>query len=234
MKEVGFLSKNKWGIIFISLAVLLVSVTVFAVTKENPVNVEQLVPSFAASKENRLDGAITVSKDGINGELTPGVPLVSVYYDYACPYCKGFAESTEIELEQLARDGKINLEFRVVSILDTYSFPNQYSTRAANASISVAENHPDKWLAFNQALFSTQPASQETGNNLTDKQIREVAISAGLSDSEAREVTKLHYANWVTDRSVAELRNGLEVVPELRVDGVRVDLSEFNVNSLLE
>ena len=230
----NFFVEHIWVISAVAMISLLTGATLWAVHKENPNNVTQVVPGLAelSTVDNPLDGVITLSENGVNdgSTVTENVPTVSLYYDYSCPYCKIFALEYEPSLEQAARDGKINLEFRVLSILDHYFAGEQYSTRATNASIAVLEANPDVWLSFNKLMFLNQP---EGGTSLTDERIQEIGVEAGLTEEQASAITVRQYFNWIERRTDDELATDITGVPTVSVDGRMIDISGVNTDAAL-
>src|SRR5665647_1489277 len=106
-------------------------------------------------------GAIPVGPEGVAGTVDGAAPdavVVSVYADYMCPYCGQFEQVNGPTLDQLRGDGTIVVEYHPVSILDGASLGTAYSTRAAAAVALVADQAPEAFIAFNTALFATQPA----------------------------------------------------------------------------
>ena len=112
---------------------------------------ELVVPTTATA-----NGAISVGKANAPVKL-------EVYLDYMCPFCGRFERANGGELDRLVADGTVQLHLYPLSFLDRLSNGTRYSTRAANAIVTVADRAPDKVLAFNSALFADQPAEGSSG-----------------------------------------------------------------------
>src|SRR5450830_601647 len=98
------------------------------------------------------NGAIPVGATGKAGEKpATGDVVVSVYLDYMCPYCHQFETANDAELATL------------------------------RAAAGVADQAPDKFPAFNTALFANQPAENSQG--LSDDEIAKLALTAGVPQS---------------------------------------------------
>ncbi|PVU83344.1 disulfide bond formation protein DsbA [Cellulomonas sp. WB94] len=124
-------------------------------------------------------GAIPVGATGTAGEkAATGDVVVSVYLDYMCPYCHQFETANDAELATLRAAGGVVVEYHPISILDRLSSGTEYSTRASNAAAVVADQAPDKFTAFNSALFANQPAENSKG--LSDDEIAKLALTAGV------------------------------------------------------
>ena len=128
------------------------------------------------------NGAIPVGATGKAGEKpATGDVVVSVYLDYMCPYCHQFETANDAELATLRAAGGVTVEYHPISILDRLSSGTEYSTRASNAAAIVADQAPDKFPAFNTALFANQPAENSQG--LSDDEIAKLALTAGVPQS---------------------------------------------------
>ena len=173
-------------------------------------------------------GAIPVGQAGVAGTVDGAAPdavVVSVYADYMCPYCGLFEQVNGPTLDQLRGDGTIVVEYHPVAILDGASLGTAYSTRAAAAAALVADQAPETFIAFNTALFATQPAENTAG--LTDAEIATSARGAGVPEAVASTIESGAYlagqgsfVNWVgaaTDRAAQDL--GQLATPTVLIDG---------------
>ncbi|MCC2307318.1 DsbA family protein [Cellulomonas chengniuliangii] len=123
------------------------------------------------------NGGIPVAADGAAGTSTDGT-VVDVYLDYMCPVCGTFEAANGHQLEELRASGDVTVVYHPISILDQASNGSAFSTRAANAAAAVADLAPDKFLAFNDAMFANQP--EEGTDGLSDAEIAEIAAEAGV------------------------------------------------------
>jgi protein-disulfide isomerase len=55
------------------------------------------------------------------------------------------------------------MEIHPLSFLDGRGSPNAFSSRAANASLCVADYSPDNFFAYNTRLFQSQPTEGASG-----------------------------------------------------------------------
>jgi protein-disulfide isomerase len=131
-------------------------------------------PSTAES-----NGAIPVGAGGAAGEpAADGDVVVSVYFDYMCPYCGMFEDANDAELETLREEGGVTVEYHPLAFLDSQSQGADYSTRAGNAAAVVADQAPEQYSAFHSALFANQP--EEGTQGLSDDEIADLAEEAGV------------------------------------------------------
>jgi protein-disulfide isomerase len=134
------------------------------------------VTAPAAAEDN---GAIPVGQDGVAGvPAADGDVVVSVYFDYMCPYCGQFEAANDAELAQLREEGGVTVEYHPISFLDAQSSGAEYSTRAGNAAAVVADQDPEHFAAFSSALFANQP--EEGTKGLTDEEIADLATEVGV------------------------------------------------------
>lgn len=168
-------------------------------------------------------GAIVLGAGGL-GEINDDAPTVEVYSDYLCSYCAQFEELNGQALTRLATDGSINLNYHLISILDSAATQN-YSTRAGAAAAAVAERAPEQFAAFHGALLAAQP---EDHRGLTDAEIRDVALSAGISKSIAGSLGDGAYTKFIGATTMAAFEAGITATPTIVIDGTTLDTAEYD------
>jgi protein-disulfide isomerase len=94
------------------------------------------------------------------GLAKSGAPLFVIYQDYQCPVCKQYHTIFGTKLRDAADAGKIQLEYRTMTFLDT-NLQNDASTRAAVAA-ACADN-AGVYQAYYDALYDNQPATEGAG-----------------------------------------------------------------------
>lgn len=112
------------------------------------------------------------------GTSTP--PHIVVYMDYQCPICQAFEVPNSSQLKNWVNTGAATLEIRPLSFLDGRGTPNEYSSRAGNAAICVAEYAPNSFFDYNSILFENQPAEGTAGpsNDVLVEYLDKVQIPA--------------------------------------------------------
>lgn len=180
------------------------------------------------------NSASTVDADSVSPKPTPqvtptpelgnvgiaaaasGQPVsVVIYLDFLCLFCKTFETSNGDALKQLAKDGKISLEYRPTGLLDQNSTTN-YSSRAAAAAAAVANTAPDKYLDFFAKLYENQPA--EGGAGLSNDQLKQYAKDLGVNiDTAVEDKTYRPYVSYATALSLA--KGGVTGTPTAYIDG---------------
>lgn len=123
------------------------------------------------------EGGIPVSAAGV-GETGADDVVVTIYFDFMCPYCGQFDEANSADLEALAAEDGVTIDYRPISFLDAQSKGTNYSSRAANAAAVVADQDGEHFSAFVTGLYENQPSEGSTG--LSDDEIRDIAVEAGV------------------------------------------------------
>jgi protein-disulfide isomerase len=154
------------------------------------------------------------------GAATAPVRL-EVFLDYMCPFCGRFERANSADVERLVGDGTVRLELHVLSFLDKASSGTRYSTRAANAVVTVFDRAPDRVLAFHRALFSSQPA--EGSGGLTDVQIGALARDAGVPPDVVALFGEEIFQPWLVQTTEAAFAGGITGTPTVRINGERFE-----------
>lgn len=146
------------------------------------------------------------------------VPNIVVYIDYQCPICQAFEVPNKSQIESWVSSGAATLELHPISFLDGRGSPNEYSSRAANAAVCVAEYSPAQLFKFNSVLFENQPKEGTAGPENKELIARTVEVGVTNADKVASCITSKSFSTWVadaTDRALGQKIPGTE----LQVDG---------------
>lgn len=193
---------------------------------------EQLEPTVTTER-----GAVVVDADGVVADPPPmttedGAPratfadgafgedvvVVSVYADYMCPFCGLFEQTRGPVLDELREAGDVVVAYHPITILDRYSQGSEFSTRTASAAFHVAEEAPEAFVAFNALLFANQPAEGSSG--LSDDEIAEIAVEAGVPQDVADDLASGSYREWAQEATgLAEEDLERLATPTILVDG---------------
>lgn len=122
-------------------------------------------------------GGIPISAAGVGKAATGGTTL-QIFFDLQCPYCAQFDTANSADLAALAQEPGITVLYQPLSFLDASSQGTHYSSRAANALMTVADKDSGHFSAFLTALFADQPAENTKG--LTDDKIASIATGVGV------------------------------------------------------
>jgi protein-disulfide isomerase len=189
---------------------LLVAIVVVAVNSSSGSPPSNAGAPVLTPKAATAEGAILV------GRADAPVTL-EVFLDYLCPYCGRFEAANSEEMQRRIDRGEVKLLLHPLAFLDRASAGTRYSTRTANAVVTVADRAPDKVLALNSALFAHQPAEGEGG--LTDQQIAELATEAGVPTAVVADFTELTFEPWIAAATKKAFDGGITGTPTVRIDG---------------
>jgi protein-disulfide isomerase len=160
--------------------------------------------------------AATARGSVLIGQASAPVQL-EVFLDYMCPFCGKFERANGADIERLIADGTVRLEVYPLSFLDRSSADTRYSTRAANAVVTVADRAPDRLLAFHAALFAHQP--KEGGPGLSDDQIGDLARRADVPEAVVSTFSEGTFEPWIAKVTEAAFGNGLSGTPTVKING---------------
>ena len=148
-----------------------------------------------------------------------------IYEDFQCPVCRAFEDATTQPVSEGIADGRIRVEYRIVSFLDDAS-ENQYSSRAANAAASVLDTAGvEAFKEFHDTLYANQPAEGTAGPD--NDQLIEWAVEAGADrDQVSRAINNGSFDQWVVDATDAMSKDGVTGTPTIEIDGEKLDPQE--------
>lgn len=146
-----------------------------------------------------------------------GPVTVSVYADFMCPFCGQFERANGEALQSAVAAGTVKLEVHPMAFLDAQSAGSKYSTRAANAFITVASSDPDAALRFNQLLFANQPAEGSSG--LSDDRLAALATQAGASADVVASFKEQRFVPWVNQLTQQAFDSGVTGTPTVKING---------------
>ncbi|MDR1426702.1 MAG: DsbA family protein [Bifidobacteriaceae bacterium] len=165
---------------------------------------------------SQTNGGILLGRDGTAGGEAPSsgdAVTVEIYSDYMCPYCGMLEKGIAKRLAELRESGEVRVILHPVAFLEGYSNDTQYSTRSLNHAATVARDEPDKFLAFHEALFDNQP--DENTEGLTDAEMVEIALEAGVSDEVTALFAEMEMADWVSAVTNQAQADGIPGTPRV-------------------
>jgi protein-disulfide isomerase len=188
------------------------------------------VPDLSASDAvlpagSDATGGIPVGSTGTVGVDVPeDVTRLDIYEDFMCPICNQFEQTNAADIDALRESGDIAVYYHPISILDRASMGTEYSTRAANAAATVADQAPEHFHAFAEALYANQP--EENTEGLTDANIADIAVSVGVSQEVADSLDDGTFRKWVVAATDQASQDGMSGTPTVMVDGEVLDQNE--------
>lgn len=192
------------------LAVIAVMVTVIVWSVVRPGSAGVAAGALVAPAGATESGAVVIG--------TPDAPVaVAVYADFLCPFCGEFERANGPDLAAAVNAGTARLEVHPMSFLDPQSAGTRYSTRAANAFVTIANVDPARAWAFYRVLFEQQPAEGSAG--LSDAQLVDVARQVGVPDEVTATFAAGTFVPWVQRITDQAWDSGVGGTPTVRIDG---------------
>lgn len=194
--------------------------------KDKDEDLAQVQPSFAADHGGGVvmdaDGIVTAPADADEEWPVGGfgdTPVVTVYSDPICPWCAVFEQEAMPVLEEMRLAGDVVVDHRWLNALDVYSLGAQYSTRAANALYTVAEDAPESFLGFTEAIMLQQP--EEGTEGLTNEEIAEIALAVGVPQTVVDAFAENRFEWWADQvtNAARDVYDGRIATPSIRLNG---------------
>jgi protein-disulfide isomerase len=143
---------------------------------------------------------------------------IVVYVDYQCPICAIFELPNSEQMKEWVDSGVATLELHPLSFLDGRGSPNAFSSRAANASLCVADYSPANFFEYNTRLFQSQPTEGAPGPENSDLIAFAQEVGAANIEQVSSCINSKMFGSFIKDATERALS---EPIPgtELRVTG---------------
>ncbi len=183
------------------------------------------------------NGIVTVSKPG----STPAV-TIDLYEDALCPVCAEFERQFGQQINKAVDEGTLAVNVHLLDFLNPQSFSRDYSTRAAAASLCVAQEDgstPGAYLGFHSALFASETQPQEgSSGDLTDQQLADLASTSGAPAAaecitSGRNIAAAVAASTTSQETLKKATGGQVRTPTVVHNGAPVQLSVDWLSKLL-
>ncbi|UNX55286.1 DsbA family protein [Georgenia sp. TF02-10] len=199
--------------------IVLVAVAVWAIVGQGNRSAIEQVENVPANTSVE-DGGVSFGSDLAAGSTNEGAPVLDVYLDYTCPHCADFEEINSADLRDVAGSGDATVVFHPVAILDNTGDYSGFSGRAVQASAVVADQAPEAYLDFQQAMFAlVADATTEP----TEEQIVTAAVEAGVPQDVADQIPAGTFDEWVEATTTQFGRDGYTGTPTVLIDGEAFD-----------
>lgn len=209
-------SKNLIAVGIITAVVLILSIIGFTMVQDaknskSSTDVsqgEQVSPARATA-----NGAFYIPSEGSDTEAAEDstATRVDMFIDPQCPGCAAVERGIGDRISELVEAEEIDLYVTPVAFLDRAT-NDRYSTRAANAVITVADKAPENALDFISAIYAedVQPPENGKASGVPDEKLAEIAISVGVPQDVADTFKNHSYFDWIktnteTQQSRADL-----------------------------
>jgi protein-disulfide isomerase len=235
----GWLVKGAVGLAVVGAAAIIASVVIGGMAgnvnsnqSETPMNQTSQNGFLVGANGEMFTSSTTPTPTPSPGATAvPAAPVkIITYVDYQCPYCAYFENANMDQIKGWLDTGVATLEVRPLSFLDGRGSPNEYSSRAANATACVATYSPNDYFAYSQALFRDQPEEGTAGPS--NSELFGVAKNLGVDNAASVEkcITEKSFGKWIlktTDTAfttpVAEAPSGFDLgrrgTPTVLVNG---------------
>lgn len=153
---------------------------------------------------------------------------IHVYVDYLSTGSRDFQLANMTQLSEWVGEGAATLTYHPVAMLTAKSNGTKYSLRAASAAACVAQNSPEYFFAFNDALLREQPDVDSDG--YSDSELAALAIATGVDGPKVVRscIEDQSYTTWAkseTERALKELPGtdgiALTTTPMVMVNGTQ-------------
>ena len=143
---------------------------------------------------------------------------IKVYEDFQCPICNEFEKLAGTQMRQAIADGKIKVDYHMVSFLDRSS-ANQYSSRALNAAMAVLSTAgTDAFLKFHEIAYANQPAEGSAG--VPDSTLVQWAVQAGADEAKVTPLIDGNvYHQWTVNATDQMSQDGVSGTPTVYING---------------
>lgn len=174
-----------------------------------------------------------------DAKVEEGAPVVEIFEDYQCPACHFLEVTWGPMFDDLAKEGKIRLQYNTLTFLDAANKRqnSDSSTRAAMAAACASTvNHYEQYHAI---AFANQPKNE--GDGYSDETLRvEFPKMVKMNDDETKKFQSC-YDSKATQKVVQDInataqKNGVTSTPTIKVNGKVMDphqLSQKNTKELL-
>ncbi|KQQ43199.1 MULTISPECIES: DsbA family protein [unclassified Nocardioides] len=144
---------------------------------------------------------------------------VVIYEDFLCPFCGQLEAGTGEELQQLADDGSVLVEYRPFNLLSRIG---DYSERATSAfAVVLEESGPETAKEFHDLLYANQPS--EEGPFPDNQALLDLAVEAGAEESAVSDgILGESMVDWVEAATTAAQDAGVQGTPTVLLDGEQI------------
>lgn len=156
------------------------------------------------------DGNVVMAKPGVTA------PVLDIYEDFQCPFCKTFEETSGDTIKRLAAEGKVKVVYHPITLFSQEPLKGN-SLRAATALRCVPGGEP--WIRFHDRLFAEQPPEGSDGFAVDD--LVAWGKEAGVTDSGFENCVRGQQgANEQLSYSAETMRaDKIDGTPIVRLDG---------------
>ncbi|MUL75048.1 DsbA family protein [Mycolicibacterium sp. CBMA 226] len=216
-------SRTGWVLFAVIAIIALVAagVAAFVVLRHKNTPVGGAVETSASSASAGATPLRSIRLAAPNVATKPGSTepkaTLKVYEDFLCPFCGRFEQVYAPTISKLIADGRIAVDYTMVSILGRGDVKS-YSVRAGAAAYCVADGDTAAFQRFHAALFAHQP-DETAASYPSDDELVAQAKQAGAPDSAANCITSGKYRDMVNN---AVKTAGITSTPTVLLNGTDI------------
>ncbi len=139
---------------------------------------------------------------------------IDMWEDYSCPICQRFEATNGEILNGLVAKGNVSVSYHPIQV-DT-----DYAVGGGNASACVAVNDPQKWPAFNTALYANHSAETDSWSAAD---FRDFAGQQGAGNASLDCIESGRYRSWITANTAASAEAGVTGTPTMFLNGQKTE-----------
>jgi len=222
--------KRKRFLIQLGIAAsVIVAVGAVALTIFNASTQSTAVPTNATFNDGvKVGTGLKVFTPDFTPAPAPGEKPIEIiiYVDYQCPICAVFELPNSEQIKNWVETGAATVQMHTLSFLDGRGSPNAFSSRAANASMCMAEYSPDNFFDYNTRIFKSQPTEGAPGPENAELISFAEEVGATNLDQLSRCINEKSFGNWIkdaTERALTEPIPGTDIqvsgTPTVLVNG---------------
>ena len=193
------------------------------------------------SSRAKIEGSLTAAHASVSQGIVYGAKAaatVDLYEDFQCPNCLAFEKVAGKTIDADVKANKVQVRFHPISILDSSSNGNRYSSRAANAGFCASDASVDDFVALHNVFYGTVKGAQvqpsEGSNGRTDAQLVSYAQAAGIKGAALTTfsgcVKNEQHKSLVEAFTEKASEDGVNATPTVKVNGKTISntLAAFN------
>ncbi|OON78011.1 DsbA family protein [Streptomyces tsukubensis] len=151
-------------------------------------------------------------------------PVLSVYADLRCPYCKRMEHGLGLVMEEAADSGRLTIEYHFATIIDDAA-GGSGSLRSLAALGAAADEGEKPFVQYQRVLYADQPPEDQDAFAETGTLLRLAGEVRDLDTPSFREkVTEGAFLPWARKVSTAFSQSDVSSTPTVLLDGAPVEV----------
>lgn len=173
----------------------------------------------------QADGDVVMANNGVTA------PVLDIYEDFQCPFCKTFEETSGDTIKRLAAEGKVKVVYHPITLFSQEPLKGN-SLRAATALRCVPGGEP--WMKLHDKIFAEQPAEGSDGFAIDD--LVAWGKEAGVTDAGFEKCVRDQQGaeEQLTYSSETMKADNIDGTPIVRLDGEDLGDKAFVAGDLEE